>query len=73
MLSITPSLNLRCELNFFFEFNQSTSLEVYALKIKLVYHVDLLRLAVFHFRNAVRYVFVCKQVLSEFAGNTYKH
>jgi len=30
MLSITPSLNLRCELNFIFEFNQSTSLEVYA-------------------------------------------
>jgi len=29
MLSITPSLNLRYELNFFFEFNQST-VELYA-------------------------------------------
>jgi len=30
MLSIMPSLNLQYELNFFFEFNQST-IELYAM------------------------------------------
>jgi len=30
ILGKMPRLNFRCELSFFFEFNQSTSLEVYA-------------------------------------------